>query len=93
MKIYFHKQEVWGQAKCEKMARRIDKDGLGTPYPFKGYIGSDTGLYSLGVTIRLNGGCVYDGEWYEAEMRPLPQVAEGFEIVNIPRWGWRIIRK
>lgn len=93
MKIYVHKQETWDAAKCAKMARRIVKDGLGTPYPFKGYIDSDTGPYPIGVTIRLNGGCVHDGTWYEAEMYPLPQVAEGFEIVHVPRWGWRIVRK
>jgi len=93
MKIYFHKQESWNKAKCEKMARHVAKDGLGTPYPFKGYIGADTGPYAIGVTIRLNGGCVHDGVWHEAEIRPLPQVADGFEIVNVPRYGWRIVRK
>lgn len=75
------------------MANRLAKDGLGTPYPFKGYIGADSGPHAIGVTIRYNGGIVRDDEWHEAEIYPLPQVTEQYEIVRVPRWGWRIVRK
>jgi hypothetical protein len=46
--------EQWDAAKCERMARRIAKDGMGTPYPFRGYIGSSATVGGYGKT-RYNG--------------------------------------
>ena len=83
-KIYKIKPEVWDEKKCRRASRRTAKDGLGTPYHFKGYIGSLFGV------IRYNGGCIREGEWYNGEDRPLPIVAEGYEIVHVPTWGWQI---
>lgn len=80
-----HDAEVWDAKKCEKAAKHTAKDGLGTKYPFKGYIGGQQyGKH------RYNGGCVRNDEWYDGEICPLPQVAEGFEIIHIPTWGYRI---
>lgn len=45
-----------------------------------------------GIT-RYNGGTEVDGKWYQGIERPLPQVAEGYEIVVKPTWGWQIIKK
>lgn len=87
---YIYPAEKWDKEKCEKMAKIIAKDGLGTPYPFKGYIGSGlTYGGEFGTTI-YNGGCVREDKWYQGEHRPLPEVAEGFEIEYVPTWGYRI---
>lgn len=90
---FVHPQEVWDKAKCSKAARHVAKDGLGTPYPWPGYIGSSTSIPPRYGSIRYNGGCVRNGKWYEGETRPLPKIAEGFEIIHVPTWGWRIVRK
>jgi len=87
---FVHPQEVWDLSTCEKKAKYTAKDGLGTPYPFKGYIGSETSIPPAFGKIRYNGGCVHNGQWYEGEIRPLPSVAPGYEIVRVPRWGWQI---
>ena len=36
---YTPEQEEWDLAACIKAAKYTAKDGYGTPYPFKGYIG------------------------------------------------------
>ena len=48
------------------MANRTAKDGLGTPYPFRGYIGMNFG------EVHYNGGCIREGKWYKGEFFPLP---------------------
>jgi hypothetical protein len=84
---YTEKQEDWDEAKCRKMSRRVARDGLGTKYPWPGYIGSHYGR------TRYNGGCVRDGQWYEGVEYLLPKVCEGFEIIQVPTWGcWRIVK-
>ena len=85
--FYTPTSEQWDDAKCSREARHVARDGMGTPYPWPGYIGSHYG------PIRYNGGCVRDDEWFPGENRPLPEVAPGFEIVRVPTWGWRIIEK
>lgn len=30
------------------------------------------------------------GASYNGEIRPLPVLAEGYEIIVVPTWGWRI---
>lgn len=91
--IYQHKPEVWDAATCEKKAKHRAKDGMGTPYPFRGYIGSSACRPSTFGTERYNGGIVINGEWYQGEHRPFPILAKGFEIVVVPSWGWRIVKK
>lgn len=90
--FYQHPQETWDAKKCEKLAKRTAKDGMGTPYPFKGYIGSSASCPPAFGPVRYNGGCERNGEWYQGENRPFPILAEGFEIVTVPSWGWRIVK-
>ena len=83
--LYSLPQEVWDEARCQQAAKHTATDGLGTKYPFKGYIGNNYG------ETRYNGGCVRDGQWWQGEYRPLPRIASGYEIVYVPSWGWRIV--
>lgn len=83
--LYQHPAEVWDAKKCQQMARYRATDGMGTPYPFLGYIGD-----SCYGDIRYNGGCERGGKWWQGEKHPLPVVAEGFEIIHVPTWGYRI---
>lgn len=91
--LYQNKAETWDAKTCEKKAKHVAKDGLGTPYPFKGYIGSSTSIPPKYGAIRYNGGCVREGEWYQGEFFPLPNVAEGFVIQHVPNWGYRIVKE
>ena len=87
---YIHPQKTWDAKKCERLARHTAKDGMGTKYHFKGYLGSSA---SIPVTFGLqeyNGGCIHNGEWYKGEIRLFPKLAEGYEIVIVPSWGYRI---
>lgn len=85
-KLYQNPAQKWDAAKCAKMANATAKDGLGTPYPFKGYVGSNFGEF------RYNGGCVRDGQWWQGETLPLPEVAKGYKIVHVQTWGYRIVK-
>jgi hypothetical protein len=93
MKTYNHPQETWSEEACKKKANRIAVDGMGTPYPFKGYIGSSASIPSAYGLQRYNGGTSIDGVWYEATFRPLPKLAKGYKIINVPSWGWRIVKE
>ena len=90
---YFtHPQETWTPRQCELAAKRFARDGMGTRYPWPGYIGSFANPSGSGYgKIRFNGGCCHGGDWYEGEIRPLPFVAKGFKIIRVPSWGWRIV--
>ena len=77
--------KVWDAKTCKRKAGHLAKDGMGTPYPWKGYIGNYFGK------TRYNGGCGKGGKWYQGEIFPLPKVAEGFEIIHVPAWGYRIV--
>lgn len=90
--IYQFKAEVLDKATCEKKAKHLATDGMGTPYPFRGYIGSSASRPSAFGVERYNGGCVHDGQRYEGENRPFPILAKGFKIVVVPTWGWRIVK-
>jgi len=85
---YTYPQETWDAKKCEKAAKHRATDGLGTPYPFLGFIGGER--YA---SQRYNGGTVINDEWYQGVHRPLPIIAEGFELVHKITWGWQIIKK
>lgn len=84
--LFQNAPEVWNAQTCQKMANRHAKDGLGTPYPFKGYIGSSQ---RYGVT-RYNGGCTRDGKWWQGENHPLHMIHPDYEIIVVPTWGYRI---
>lgn len=85
---YTHPQETWDEKKCRKAANHTAKDGMGTPYPFKGYIGSHQTGYGK---TKYNGGTTINGKWYQGEIKPLPQVTTGFKIITVPTWGFRIV--
>ena len=84
--IYQNKQETWSKEQCKKAANRTARDGMGTPYPFKGFIGDS----QYGEKL-YNGGCIRDDQWYAGEFFPLPIVAEGYKIIRVPTWGYRIV--
>jgi len=91
---YFqHPAETWNKQKCEKIANSIAKDGLGTPYPFRGYIGSSTSTPPKYGSVRYNGGCIRNEEWYQGEFFPLPIIHDSFEIIFVPTWGYRLVKK
>lgn len=85
--LFQNKQETWDEKTCIKKAKHIHKDGLGTPYPFLGYIGSNFG------EIRYNGGCIRENEWYQGENFPFPVIHKDFEIFVICSWGYFIRKK
>lgn len=85
--LYQHKTEKWDAKKCAKMANYTAKDGMGTKYPFKGYLHPPT---IEGQSIRYNGGCIREDKWWQGEHFPLPKIAKGYEIVHVPTWGLRI---
>ena len=93
MSIYIHKQEVWSEKKCERQARRAPKDAWGNPPP-KGIIArAGCPHVQYGKTIRFNGGCIREGEWYEGEYKPLPIIPDTYEIVPLSSWGLIISKK
>lgn len=91
--FYQHKAETWDEKECESIANSTAKDGLGTPYPFKGYMGCSTSIPPKYGSIRYNGGCVREGAWYDGEFFPLPNVHENYEILYVPCWGYRLVKK
>lgn len=92
MKTYTHPQETWGEKECLKHSKSAPADFWGNKPP-KGIIARSASSYpEYGQTIRFNGGRVIDGEWYEAESRPLPIIPDSFEFAKLCSWG-TIIRK
>ena len=90
---YQHPQETWDAKTCEKKAKYLAKDGTGTKYPWRGYIGPDAwGMGGYGKR-RFNGGCVHNDQWYDGDITPLPVVAPGFKIIHVPTWGYRIVKE
>jgi hypothetical protein len=85
--LYQNEAEVWDEKTCKSKANHVATDGLGTPYPFKGYIGSHYGDH------RFNGGCIRDNEWWQGEHKPLPKIHKNYEIIVVPTWGSRIRKK
>jgi hypothetical protein len=90
---YVHPEETWDEKKCAKLAKHYASDGLGTKYPFPGYLGCSTSGYPRFGRIRYNGGCVRNDEWYAGEEIPFPKIPESYEIVVVPSWGWQIRKK
>lgn len=88
--LYQHPQEIWDKETCIKMSKRLKRDGLGTPYPQRGYLEIPS-QHGYGET-QYNGGCVRDGKWYQGENFPLPQIHEDFHIEQ-DSWEFRIFKK
>ncbi len=94
MAYYIHPQETWDEKKCAQMAKRVFRDGLGTPGGPKGLINCDSSAYPrYGQSARYNGGCVRDDEWYEGETVPLPIIPDTYEFVQHTSWGTAIRKK
>ena len=92
--MYIHPREVWDEDKCEKIAKRTARDGMGTKYHFKGYIGTCAGRAPYGGYGRVvyNGMIEREGELYHGEIRRLPRVAKGFKIIKRPTWGYQLVK-
>ena len=84
---YKHPQVTWTKEQCEKLAKHLHRDGLGTPYPWSGYVD-----HLIPSTERYNGCIEIDGELYSATERTIPIVPDGFKIIDEPSWGLRIIK-
>ena len=84
-------REMWEVKKCEKLCKHVHEDGLGTKYPFKGYVGHLIGGMNGCLKVRYNGGCIRNDEWYQGEEWQLPIIPPRFKIVMRPTWGWQII--
>jgi hypothetical protein len=76
--------EIWDAATCAKFAKRLLRDGFGTPAPVPG-------LVTLPLTQRYNGGTVIADVWYAGVVHERPSLAAGYEWVSVPSWGWRIV--
>ena len=85
-RTYQHTAEIWNAKKCARLAKRKQTDAYGTKDHLAGFIRGDYGVH------RYNGIIERDGELYGAEHRPLPEVADGFEIVYEPTWFYRIVK-
>lgn len=88
--LYQHPQAEWDQKKCERLAKRIARDGMGTKYHFRGYI--HPGEIGHIGGIRYNGGTVIDDEWWQGEEHQLPKLPDGFKFIYVSTWGWRLIK-
>ena len=84
---YTYPAPVWGPDKCARMAKRTAKDGLGTPYSFKGAVPE------LPTSTDYNGGTIVNGKWYQGVIYSLPILAPGFKWVRVPTWCYRIVKE
>ncbi len=82
---YRHPRETWTKARCARFVRHLAKDGVGTPYPFRGAFVRTVGL------VRYNGGTVIGETWYAGEVYYLPKVPQGYTWKQIPSWCWRLV--
>jgi len=91
--LYQHPQETWDAKKCEKLVKRTIKDGLGTKHHLKGMLHlGELGHYAHGISVRYNGGTVIGDKWWQGEEWPLPKLPDGFQIMYVSTWGYRIIK-
>lgn len=81
----FHKPiAIWDEKKCARLSNKVVKDGLGTPYPFRGFLGNCFGQFYY------NGGCIREGKWYQGELIHHPNIPANYEFFYEYTWGWRI---
>lgn len=84
-------RETWDKKKCERVARSRFRDGLGTIGGPRGYVSCS--IYPAWGTIRFNGGCVVEGEWYEGWDTPFPKLAPGFVWTHVCTWGYVVMKE
>jgi hypothetical protein len=78
--------QKWDAKKCLKEAKHTQRDGMGTPYPFKG------ACPWLPTSTDYNGGTIINGEWYQGVIHNLPKLAKGFKWFYRPTWCWQIVK-
>ena len=86
-KLFRMYQPVWGEAECANRAAHVAKDAMGKPFP---HPGSLKGPYGA---VPHSNGTIVGGEWYKGTYHPLPKLAEGYEIIYLPTWGYRLIKQ
>jgi len=92
--LFTMEQETWDYKECLKRSKRIAKDGMGTPYPYRGLISPIGVMYPCyGGTIDYNGGTFRNGEHYRSVRCPLPEIHEDFDFVHSPSWGTFLVVK
>ena len=92
--LYIHPQEVWDEKKCAQVSKRRGRDGSGTLHPYPGLVASSGSSYpEYGQRIRFNGGRIIDGELYQREEVPLPQIPDTYEFYYISTWGTYLRKK
>jgi hypothetical protein len=90
---YIHPQEIWDEAKCEKVLKHKYKDGCGTKHHRGGLISHSGSAYpQYGQTKRYNGGCIREDEHYQSETIPLPKVPIGWGFEYVSTWGTYLVR-
>lgn len=90
---YARPRESWDSRKCERTSRSRFRDGLGTIGGPRGLVQCDSTPYPAWGTIRFNGGCVEDGEWYRGWDTPFPKLAAGFVWAYVCTWGYVVARE
>lgn len=86
--FYTHPQETWSAEHCAKLAKAKYRDTT-----LRGCVSpSGVSHCRLGESMRFNGGCERDGNWYPGEAIPLPSIPDSYEFYDVPSWG-RFIRK
>lgn len=90
---YVCEQEYWDEKKCEKAAKRVFRDGMGTPGGPRGIIQSSGCAVKFYGVQTFNGGTSIDGCWYPGYVRPYPKLVPGYALVSDAAWGTRIVKE
>jgi hypothetical protein len=91
-KYYTPEQEVFSEAKCEKIAKSQLKDAYGNRHPFPDRFQDSSAVYGYGKR-RFNGGVIYEGQWWEGTNIPYPKLAEGYVYAIRRSWGIYIMTR
>jgi hypothetical protein len=93
-KLFTHPQEVWDEKKCAQVAKHRGRDGCGALHPYPGRVAGVSSPYpEYGQTQRYNGGREINGEYYQAEHKPLPKIPDTYEFFTISSWGTYLRKK
>jgi hypothetical protein len=92
---YVAPQETWDKARCHKAARHLAKDGLGTPYGWRGLIQPSGCIGPRYGRQCYNGGYTGpDGQYYrQGYIHPYPKLHEDYVYVHRCSWGIFIMLK
>jgi len=95
IELYLRPAEVWDEKTCAKKSKKGKQPGdIASGYrkgdTLKGFIGlklgpvKDYGIVLFGCSLPC------DGIEYQGEIRPLPVIPDNYEIIYVPKWGYRI---